>query len=687
LKVIGDHIDINTTGKTLVLPTETEALPSFNERVLNPNRGMSAFNGMFSPITLSSVAPATGAMPYSNPLNKGYHTYISLGNSAKITLTGDIKKVKFALSSVAASIASISFFSVDIWRNTGDTFERVSTTGDLTSQLIPGINEITLSSPISAQKGDYYSVSFISTEFILQTETISGGLLKYTTDTHPISYDWDTLGFSSSGKQYTVYLYMDTPRTVDTLSPVAPYSGTMPYDNVLNRGYHTYINLGHTSRIRQTGNIKKVKFALSSVAASIASISFFSVDIWRNTGDTFERVSTTGNISALLGVGINEITLENPIAAQHGDYYSVSFISTEFILQTELIEGGLIKYTTDTHPTEYTWLSSGSSVNGKQYTVYLYMDSPDVAFIGDSTTAGAPLNGPFTQLLNTSFNPTSSTAHNFADGHNISYQNMGIGGQNAAEIRARFEADIIALSPGVAVIETGLNEGNGIIDPVVQQGIIDDIAEMVQLCIDNNIIPVVFEVPPATMDTVPRALGHNAVNVGIHALQNSMDFFIFESRSSVGIYDPETTQWSILPDYDYDGVHYTVTGYEKLGSDLYKSLFAKSYPTTFVFENSTHFINGLQNLSKPWIALYDPANSLIDFYLFTHRPQNLSFKRDETGTIYSLSLYPGAGSIYHGQIPFADLTLDTNSDSVPDCLEATVNGSVTKFLANYSMVI
>lgn len=111
------------------------------------------------------------------------------------------------------------------------------------------------------------------------------------------------------------------------------------------------------------------------------------------------------------------------------------------------------------------------------------------------------------------------------------------------------------------------------------------------------------------------------------------------------------------------------------------------YSATHIFADSTNTSYGLQNLSKPWIALYDPANSLIDFYLFTHRPQNLSFKRDETGTIYSLSLYPGAGAVYHGQIPFADLTRDTNSDSVPDCLEAAVDGSVTKFLANYSMVI
>lgn len=112
-----------------------------------------------------------------------------------------------------------------------------------------------------------------------------------------------------------------------------------------------------------------------------------------------------------------------------------------------------------------------------------------------------------------------------------------------------------------------------------------------------------------------------------------------------------------------------------------------NYSASFDFADSTNTSYGLQNLSKPWIALYSPTDSLIDFYLFTHRPQNLSFKRDETGTIYSISLYPGAGSVYHGQIPFADLTLDTNSDTIPDCLEAAVNGSVTKFLENYTMVI
>ena len=109
--------------------------------------------------------------------------------------------------------------------------------------------------------------------------------------------------------------------------------------------------------------------------------------------------------------------------------------------------------------------------------------------------------------------------------------------------------------------------------------------------------------------------------------------------------------------------------------------------TTHEFTDSTNTSYGLQNLTKPWLALYDPSTSIIDFYLHTHRPQALSFKRDETGTIHELNLYPGEGSIYHGQISFADLALDTDSDLIPDCLEASINGSITQFLKNYTMVI
>jgi hypothetical protein len=108
--------------------------------------------------------------------------------------------------------------------------------------------------------------------------------------------------------------------------------------------------------------------------------------------------------------------------------------------------------------------------------------------------------------------------------------------------------------------------------------------------------------------------------------------------------------------------------------------------TTHQFADSTNTSYGLQNLSKPWIALYDPTSNLIDFYLFTYRPKNLEFKRDESGTIYEVKLYPGNGLIYYGQIHYSDLSNDSDSNDIPDCLDASVEGSITKFLQSYGMV-
>lgn len=109
--------------------------------------------------------------------------------------------------------------------------------------------------------------------------------------------------------------------------------------------------------------------------------------------------------------------------------------------------------------------------------------------------------------------------------------------------------------------------------------------------------------------------------------------------------------------------------------------------TTYVFADSTNASYGLQNLSKPWIALYDPAKTEIDFYLFTYRPKSLEYKKDESGTIHELKLFPGNGQIYHGRVTHSNPALDSDSNNIPDCLEASIEGSITKFLQSYGMVI
>lgn len=109
--------------------------------------------------------------------------------------------------------------------------------------------------------------------------------------------------------------------------------------------------------------------------------------------------------------------------------------------------------------------------------------------------------------------------------------------------------------------------------------------------------------------------------------------------------------------------------------------------TSYEFEDSTNASYGLQNISKPWIALYDPVKNFMDFYLFTHRPKNLIRKRDDTGNIYELVLYPGNGSIYHGQITYPNLAADTGGTLIPDCLKDAVQGSVTNLLKSLGMII
>ena len=135
-----------------------------------------------------------------------------------------------------------------------------------------------------------------------------------------------------------------------------------------------------------------------------------------------------------------------------------------------------------------------------------------------------------------------------------------------------------------------------------------------------------------------------------------------------------------------------------------------NYSASYDFADSTNTSYGLQNLSKPWIALYDPTAAIIDFYLFTNRPQSLNFKRDETGTIHELNLYPGTGTIYHGQITYSNLIdaaynhdyfdtayFDTayfpdsyfsefKLSNIPKVFDVFSNGSLAQFLKVYGAI-
>lgn len=115
----------------------------------------------------------------------------------------------------------------------------------------------------------------------------------------------------------------------------------------------------------------------------------------------------------------------------------------------------------------------------------------------------------------------------------------------------------------------------------------------------------------------------------------------------------------------------------------YKPTVQNMGSTTHEFSNDTNASTGLQHIVKPWIAILEDDTQEIDFYQFDERPKNLTFKRDQTGTVYELNLYPGNGNCRHGKIKYSNLTRDTDSDGIPDCLDPQVAGSVTTFLKSH----
>lgn len=105
--------------------------------------------------------------------------------------------------------------------------------------------------------------------------------------------------------------------------------------------------------------------------------------------------------------------------------------------------------------------------------------------------------------------------------------------------------------------------------------------------------------------------------------------------------------------------------------------------STYDLSNDSNTSTGLLNISNPWLAIIDPTTKNIDYYIFTERPTSLSYKRDESGNVYEVVVNPGNGLVYNGSTVWANDTLDTNSDSEPDMLDATIQNSIAQMLSLY----
>ena len=160
-----------------------------------------------------------------------------------------------------------------------------------------------------------------------------------------------------------------------------------------------------------------------------------------------------------------------------------------------------------------------------------------VVFIGDSITARWDLHGYFGK----------------------GFINKGVESQNAEEIAARFQTDVVNLKPDFVVILAGTNDVRSESDLVLAH---DSAAAMVQLARANGIRPVVCTIPPV-LAHLSSTQAYNLLLTSDPALQVTCDYY----RALT-----DTNGTPITGALNDDGVHPSILGYVRMAAEINRVL-------------------------------------------------------------------------------------------------------------------
>jgi lysophospholipase L1-like esterase len=169
-------------------------------------------------------------------------------------------------------------------------------------------------------------------------------------------------------------------------------------------------------------------------------------------------------------------------------------------------------------------------------------DTPRVVFIGNSITRGWA-----------HVHPEFFTSNGYAG--------RGIGGQVAAQMLLRFQADVVALSPAAVVINGGTNDIAGNAGPYDPRFTMDCIRSMVQIARANGIAPILSSVLPAggfgwnqKVTDVPRKIKELNEMIRSWAASQSLAYIDYHTALT-------NADGALDERYAKDGVHPTAEAY------------------------------------------------------------------------------------------------------------------------------
>jgi len=182
--------------------------------------------------------------------------------------------------------------------------------------------------------------------------------------------------------------------------------------------------------------------------------------------------------------------------------------------------------------------------------------------LGDSTTAGTPaFRSPLEAPPEGEGNPESQYAYWMMRSHpDWSVLNRGINGQTVAEVRARFDRDVLRVKPDYVIVLAGVNDIYG---GASAESVERELAAMYADALDAGIVPVAASVLPYDRATPRATAAIITLNIWIESLAKVLHIPFCDTHAAVA--DPAK------PDRlrgSPDGLHPDVSGYRRMGEAL-----------------------------------------------------------------------------------------------------------------------
>lgn len=152
--------------------------------------------------------------------------------------------------------------------------------------------------------------------------------------------------------------------------------------------------------------------------------------------------------------------------------------------------------------------------------------------------------------------------------------NRGVGGETTAQMLLRLEKDVLALGPGMAVIQVGINDIKAIgLLPEKRAYIIDsckrNIKEMVERLTARDISVVILTViPPGKPELLRRPVWSDDIYTGVQKVNEAIRAMAGDKVIVLDCDTFMTVDGKIKPEYASDTLHFSRRGYEELDKHL-----------------------------------------------------------------------------------------------------------------------